>query len=333
VTRRRAVIIGGGLAGSSCAIELRRRGVDVVAYERDAFPRRKVCGAFLSPGAVRSLADLGLLESVRAAGAVLVRRASVQWPHGRIEIPFDSLGLGFSRERLDWMFADAARVRSEHHVRSVVSEGHQFSLRVRDARGREFGVRCDVVVDAAGRLSRFTRRRVSPQYGVAFQTPDVHENSLEFQFFDGGYGGSVGVEGDRINTCFLLDKERVRQHLGRPGCIVTGPVGYRRVPGPYMAIGDAAGMIDPFSGEGMRLAMESGRLAAEIVGLGLDRGLSYPAMKRLYDGEWRRRWRAKRSIAFLLRQALGHQETRNLTLAMGSRYPVTGARLLRQLWA
>ena len=48
------VIIGGSLAGAACVRELARRGIDAVAFERDRFPREKVCGGFLSPGAVDS---------------------------------------------------------------------------------------------------------------------------------------------------------------------------------------------------------------------------------------------------------------------------------------
>src|SRR6185436_4528367 len=50
--------------------ELARRGIDAVAFERDAFPREKVCGGFLSPGAVDLLEEMNVLEAVRVAGAV-----------------------------------------------------------------------------------------------------------------------------------------------------------------------------------------------------------------------------------------------------------------------
>ena len=46
------VVIGGSLAGAACVRELWRSGIDAVAFERDSFPREKVCGGFLSPGAV-----------------------------------------------------------------------------------------------------------------------------------------------------------------------------------------------------------------------------------------------------------------------------------------
>jgi flavin-dependent dehydrogenase len=71
-------IIGGSLAGAACARELARRGVEAVAFERDRFPREKVCGGFLSPGAVELLGELAVLEHARLAGAVPVEAVRVQ---------------------------------------------------------------------------------------------------------------------------------------------------------------------------------------------------------------------------------------------------------------
>jgi len=59
------VIIGGSLAGAACARELARQGIDAVAFDRDRFPRDKVCGGFLSPGAVDLLDELDVLEAVQ----------------------------------------------------------------------------------------------------------------------------------------------------------------------------------------------------------------------------------------------------------------------------
>ena len=72
------VIIGGSLAGAACVRELTRRGVDAIAFERDRFPREKVCGGFLSPGAIDLLDELGVLGAVRAAGAMPVHSSTIR---------------------------------------------------------------------------------------------------------------------------------------------------------------------------------------------------------------------------------------------------------------
>ena len=63
-----AVIIGAGPAGSAAATLLAGRGFRAVVLEAKTFPRRKVCGAFLSAQALPVLRQLGVLEDVERAG-------------------------------------------------------------------------------------------------------------------------------------------------------------------------------------------------------------------------------------------------------------------------
>ena len=332
IDRHQVLIIGGGLAGAAATIALSRAGVDVRALDRDQFPRRKVCGGFLSPGAIRCLDDLGVLRRLRSEGAVRVRRARVRLGENEIDIPFETAGLGVSRERLDQILAEAAGVRSRHFVNNVERLKKGFRVHGTAPEGRSFRLDADVVIDAAGKLSRLTRRLIRPEFGVQYYEQRLLGSTLEFSFFPGGYGGSVSVEGGRVNTCFLVDKTRVAAYLGREGCIVTGSVGYTRTRSPYLAVGDAAGMIDPFCGEGIRHALESGRLAGQIVSEGLDAGLSYAGMRESYDRGCAETWRQKRTMGSILRWVLDHRLAKGAAFALGGQCPGVGRRLLHQLW-
>jgi len=152
MTKHDVVIIGGSLAGAACVRELERYGIDAIALERDSFPRRKVCGAFLSPGAVRAVAELDLLEDVLDAGAIPVRSARVRVEGAEFEIPFERPGLGISRDALDAIFARGARVRQRCEVREVKRSDGGFVVD---------GIRCSAVIDASGScassLKRFER--------------------------------------------------------------------------------------------------------------------------------------------------------------------------------
>src|SRR5262249_40247532 len=125
-------------------------------------------------------------------------------------------------------------------------------------------VRARLVVDAAGKLSRFTTRRAVPEFGVQYVESGTRGSAVDFWFFNDGYGGAVTVEGARSNFCFLITKDSIGRYLSKPGRLVTGPLAYDRTAGDVIAIGDAAGMIDPFCGEGMHHALDSGILAAEM---------------------------------------------------------------------
>ena len=311
------MIIGGSLAGAACVRELERLGIDAVAFDRDRFPRDKVCGGFLSPGAVACLEQLGLLSSVRAAGGVEVRSARVRVDETEVEIPFDRPGFGISRSALDRICAAGARVELGRSVTKVTRTDRGFLVD---------GVECSVVIDAAGKLSRFTPRRVVDEFGIQYTQAGARGDVLDFWFSEDGYGGAVSVEGGRSNFCFLIKKDRLPRYLGRPDCLVTGPLAYDRIPSEYIAIGDAAGMVDPFCGEGMRHALDSGMLAAHAVAHGLRSGVSYERMKSAYDGEWRRRWNTKRLVGSAVRRMLQHRRFFRKALGM------TPARIWSRLW-
>jgi flavin-dependent dehydrogenase len=320
MTKHDVVIIGGSLAGAACARELARLGIDAIAFERDRFPRAKVCGGFLSPGGVEYLVRLGVLHDVRAAGAVEVSSAKVRMGSAEIDIPFERPGLGISRSALDQIVA-----------RAVVHQGCAVSRVARtDGRfvvsGLDFEVSCSVVVDAAGKLSRFTRRREEEEFGIQYSEDGTRGDVLDFWFFEDGYGGAVSVEGGRSNFCFLISKDKLPRYVGRPGCLVTGPLAYDRLPGDYIAVGDAAGMVDPFCGEGMRHALDSGMLAARVVARGIRARRGYEEMRREYESEWNARWGWKRALGAGMRKALKHRKIARTALRF------VPARLLNRLW-
>ena len=220
-------IIGGSLAGAACVRELTRGGIDAVAIERDRFPREKVCGGFLSPGAVVILEEMNLLGTLRSAGAEVIRSARVRTAQVEVEIPFLRPGLGVSRRTLDTVLADHGAV--EHgNVQSVtpISNGR---FRIRMNEGDEIETR--IVIDAAGKLSRFGHLQTSPQFGVQFYDSEPRGNVdvdvMDFWFFPDGYGGTVRVEGNRSSGCFLIRRDALPRYVGKPGCQVTGPVAYR----------------------------------------------------------------------------------------------------------
>ena len=280
------VIIGGSLAGAACARELVRRGIDAVALERDTFPRPKVCGGFLSPGAVECLDELGLLDDVRAAGAVEVDHARIRVDGDTVEIPFRQTGLGISRSALDQIVADAAPVKTGVNVVDVKT------------------IKANVIIDAAGKLSRWSKAVSSDEFGIQYAEPGTRGSALDFWFFEDGYGGGVTVEGGQSNFCFLIKKVALPRYLGQPGRLVTGPIAYQRSQTEYISIGDAAGMIDPFCGEGMHHALDSGIVAARVVARGLRDGVDYATMKQTYEMEMSRRWSTKRMLTSAMRETL-----------------------------
>jgi len=350
-------IVGAGPAGSTLAALLAARGCSVMLLDRDTFPRDKLCGEFLSYDAL-PVADrfgIDLSSTPRIARCRIVAR------HRTYEFPFPHAARGVSRLMLDDLLLRAAQ-RAGTEVRTgtpvaALSAGHV------EAAGEQ--VRARVVVGAWGRWGRFdtqlrrgfVRDRSHRNFGFKrhYRPPSASDRDLVSLYpFRRGYLGVSAVEGGRINICGLVHASRLAGHKGRwdgfveeirreephldalfgaheadqPEFLSSDPVIFRArsaVEAGVFMIGDASGIVDPLTGNGMAMAMQSALLAAPFVlsalsGRRADAERAYAARHRQFFAariSWSRR------VAYLL------YRPRLLDAALAAARQSTGPFLLR----
>ena len=281
-------IIGAGPAGSTLAALLASRGVNVALYDRDVFPRDKLCGEFLSYDALPILDALGVLASIDAAPAPRITRCRVI---GARTYEFD---LPFAARGVSRLFLDELLLRTAQRSGAKVHEG----VAVNDLRE----LTAKILVGAWGRWGRFDQ-----QLGRGFVRDRSHRNfgfkrhftgpltdAIELYSFPRGYLGVNAVEGELTNICGLVHASRLAGHKGRWDAFVdtirgeepelnalfaryepaqdhylsSEPVIFRArsaVEGGVFMIGDASGVIDPLTGNGMAMAIQSALLAAPLI--------------------------------------------------------------------
>ena len=283
-----AVIVGAGPAGSATAIHLARAGATVLLVDRARFPRDKPCGGGITGRAVKELpVDVTPVveDVVRSFEVRLSYRKRFE---RRSEAP---LVLMTQRRRLDaFLVEQAAEVgavfRDGVTVEDVTVGPDGATLRVGGAsvRGR-FLVGADGV---NGRIARDSGLGGGIIYGIALEgngpLPARQKGvaTVELGVVPGGYGW-VFPKADHANYGvggWAAEGPRLREHLRRL-CAEHG-VDYerltdlqgRRLPirrtssaakGPVLLVGDAAGLVDPLSGDGISEALLSARLAAEAI--------------------------------------------------------------------
>jgi len=309
------------VAGATCAREIARLGVEVVAFERDSFPREKVCGGFLAPGAVDILDRLNVLDALRRSGAVPVQSARVRAGSADVAFELAKPGLGISRRVLDSVLADHPSLERAT-VRSVDRRGTRFHVQLDDA-----VVEARFVVDAGGKLSRFSKRKPTDFFGVQFYESTPRGSVLDFWFLEDGYGGAVTVEGDRSNACFLVRKDSLKKYTARGDCLVTGPIGYNLESSEWINIGDSGGMVDPFCGAGIYHALDTASLAAKAIAEGIRSNQTYEQVSASYRASRSSRWRWTRFLGGLMRPALGYPSV------VGAGLRANPAWFLQRLWA
>jgi flavin-dependent dehydrogenase len=152
----------------------------------------------------------------------------------------------------------------------------------------------------AGKQRPKTAKHPFVAFKAHLENARAARGACEIYFYRGGYGGLSSVEGGVSNLCFIVSADEVRRHGSDPEVVMRevvmknarasytlaqahpgtawlsvsfesfGPRTLAPADG-LLTIGDAASFIDPFTGSGMLMAMESGQIAAEIIGRYLPR--------------------------------------------------------------
>jgi len=302
------VIAGGGPAGALAAIILARSGVTVRVFERTRFPRHKLCGDTLNPGALAVLSrhvDIAPLVAqsdgihgmlITGPGGVSVRGVYGAGLAGR----------AVTRSVFDeWLLRQAGDAGAQVEEGVAVKAAHL-------AAGRVGGVVVAGPNGAVVHASRMVMAADGRRSALAFGRHLAHQPARPRRWAIGGYFtgvtgcGTVGemhvrrghyigvapVPGGLTNVCVVVPHAPGDQPFGAPADLIRarltadpalrerftnaksagdpvmlGPLAVDATaagePGLLLA-GDAAGFIDPMTGDGLRLALAGAELAAAV---------------------------------------------------------------------
>jgi flavin-dependent dehydrogenase len=264
---------GGGLAGLTLGIALRKRGTPVTIFEAGDYPRHRVCGEFINGRGLDVLDALDLKQRFLDAGAVYAESAAFFLgksgaPIHRLPMP----ALCLSRFVMDKLLADEFQKRGG-------------DLRTGERWQNDFG---DGVVRASGRRAQPVENGWR-WFGLKAHAKNVPlAADLEMHLGENGYVGLCRLADGEVNACGLFRRSGVNDLpangfdllRGNPGtalnerlahaefeeksfCSVAGlSLQPRAADKSECCIGDALTMIPPVTGNGMSLALESAQIAA-----------------------------------------------------------------------
>ncbi|MFA3875709.1 NAD(P)/FAD-dependent oxidoreductase [Streptomyces sp. MMCC 100] len=307
------VIVGGGPAGLATALHAAHAGLDTVVVEPRPAPVDKACGEGLMPGAVRSLAALGL----EVPGFPLTGIRYLQGGR-RVQAAFrDGPGLGVRRTDLHGILHRAVLAAGVPVLPLRVEEVRQDGTGVTVA---GTGLRARWLVAADGLHSRVrrslgleARTRGAPRYGLRRHYAVAPWSPYVEVHWGGHAEAYVTPIGPRLVGIAMLTTRRApftTQMEGFPDLADrlppdkaatavrgAGPLRQRartRTHGRVLLVGDAAGYVDALTGEGVALALTG----AEALVANLRRGT--PSR---YETDWRKATRRHRLLTELLVRA------------------------------
>jgi geranylgeranyl reductase family protein len=284
-------IVGGGPAGSTCAAVCATAGLETLLLERETFPREKVCGDCLNPACWPILARLALVDVIRNLPHGILDRVefigiggqsvAVKFPgEGEIAIKrslFDQALLNRARE-LGAVIMEGATVTALSSPNSdsmnwTITTGDQTyqarTLVAADGRNSTVARICNL-------LPRSARERVALQTHLPL--PTDFGNRVVLQFLPEGYAGQAPVGEGQLNLCLVGPPKKIERlrAWAEARFQIANDHGWRTITPLTRApiavaqrslflIGDAAQVVEPFTGEGIYYAIATGTLAADAI--------------------------------------------------------------------
>ena len=318
------IIIGGGLAGLTAAVDLSQQGYDVVLFEANTYPHHKGCGEYVSNEVRPYLERLGI--DLLAEGAVAITDFEISTLSGykaTTQLPLG--GMGMSRYAFDHLLYKKAIGQGVlcnfSKVTSVTYHNDRFNVKTNNE-----SLYAKVVIGAYGKrsaLDKALRRDFSfeKQDWLAvkghFSHPSFPENLVALHNFEGGYGGLSRTESGAVNFCYLTNYESfkrcndiakfnqnivaknkfLKQFLNESQPVFDSPLTIAQISfqkktpivDHILMCGDTAGLIHPLCGNGMAMAIHSAKLASTVIG-DYFRNAAYDRsqMEQDYTSDWNR---------------------------------------------
>ncbi len=248
-----ALIIGAGPAGSSAARLLARAGRSVVLVEKSRFPRRKVCGEFISATTMPVLDACGVAEAFDAAAGPLVTRVGAYAGDAMLTAPaHKNWGRALGREHLDTMLRDAALAAG-----AVLLQPAEVTDLRRTAQGPVCVLDDGREIAAATVIAACGSWNAKGPFAIAdtglaasdlfafkahFRSSALASGLMPLLAFPGGYGGLVHSDDGRtsLSCCIRRDalaRARAR-HGGKAAEAVLAHI-LETTKGARLALGDA----------------------------------------------------------------------------------------------
>ena len=346
------VIIGGGLAGLSAAIHLRKHEFKVLLIEKNDYPKHKVCGEYISNEVLPYLDYLGI--DVFSLGAKKITKFELSSSKNElVKSDLQMGGFGISRYTLDnALFLKAKELGvnlAQDRVIDVKFYNDFFEIQTK----LNEILTSKIVIGAYGKrssldikLDREFIKNKSPYLAVKTHVKgNFPDDVVALHNFEGGYCGVSKVEDDSINLCYITDFEAFKKYkdieefqqqviyknkflksiFEETEPVFESPLTISQISFDHkspvenhiLMCGDSAGMIHPLCGNGMSMAIRSAQIVSElIIDYFHNKITSRELLEKTYTTAWNTDFRKRLKVGHMVANVFKNNKLADISIGI-----------------
>lgn len=351
-------IIGGGLAGLSLSIDLKRRGYSVVVIEKGNYPRHKVCGEYISMESYHYLHSICPALTALSLPLISNFKLSSTGKH-HFQTKLDLGGFGISRYLLEELLFEEAKRNGVIFMlkcKALDSETNEWEegYTLKTSNG---DVKASLICNATGRKSNIENNDKDTQLsgtnyiGVKYHVSIQRDSSfVEIHNFPGGYCGLSGIEENKSCICYIVNAKKLNsvqnsiselekvylyqnsnlkqlfneaEFLYKEPLTISG-INFRiKKPATDSAffLGDSAGSIAPVTGNGMSNALRAAALLAAKIDAYFAKTITKKQLIDKYTDYWKKEFSTRVKLSRYFQKLSEYPLLTNLSIGLFKPFP------------
>lgn len=359
-------IIGGGLAGLTLSIQLRKAGLAVVLFEKEKYPFHKVCGEYISMESWDFLERLGVPLS--EMNLPKINHLHITAPNGnKLSHQLSLGGFGISRYTLDYELYLLAKncgveVIEECRVNDVEEQLIFTTQGIFNAPCiiGSWGKRSKMDASLVRSFQQPQNRRLSNYVGVKYHVQaDLPNDLIELHNFRNGYCGISKIEANKYCMCYLVKGDELKNAGNNikqleETVLQKNPFlhrYFRSFPSLYdkpltisqisferktlyendlLMVGDSAGLITPLCGNGMSMAMHASYLLSNLLIAYFNGNLTWKQVVTNYAETWEQTFATRLKTGRFIQRLFGNELLTNAAISTLKPFPAILNWLVKQ---
>lgn len=363
------IVIGGGIGGLTLAIQSAMAGYTTAIFEKETYPFNKVCGEYISNESKSFLqscnfnTDLLQLPQINRLGISDIKGRMYEFPLkpggfgiSRYYIDHALYQIALSQGVNVFTKTKVTGISFQNRLFSIKTKDDEFTCKVAvGAYGKRSNI--DLTLKRNFILKKPSKHRhyIGLKYHVLFDMP---HDTIELHNFSGGYCGISKIENNKSCLCYLTTADNLSHNKNsikeleqkilfqNPNLkrifeeatflfdepIAISQISFQKKTQKekhLLMIGDAAGLISPLCGNGMSMAMHSGKIAFDLIDLFLKNKITRSQLENAYGERWQNTFARRLWVGRSVQKMFGNNILTTAFLTMMDKSPQLSKRLIR----